>query len=106
MELEIKNISPEKLKKIILSSNEPVNFLFDGEKVGKGKYKNGKLEMDFYSIKNIVQTWQCLSLWILFAQAVLHSQDIKVFIVYFDLILNIIKVFYFEFPNGKNPIII
>lgn len=50
MELEIKNISPEKLKKFMLSSNEPVNFLFDGEKAGKGKYKNGKLEMDFYTM--------------------------------------------------------
>lgn len=50
MELEIKNISSEKLKKFMLSSKKTVNFLFDGEKAGKGKYENGKLEMDFYTM--------------------------------------------------------
>lgn len=55
MELEIKNISPEKLKKFMLSSNETVNFLFDGEKAGKGKYENGKLEMDFYTMPKFLE---------------------------------------------------
>lgn len=55
MELEIKNISPEKLKKFMLSSNEPVNFLLDGEKAGKGKYKNGKFEMDFYTMPKFLE---------------------------------------------------
>ena len=48
MELEIKNISPEKLQKFMLSSNETVNFLFNGEKAGTGILDKGKLEMDFY----------------------------------------------------------
>ena len=50
MELEIKNISPQKLKSFMLSSNGTVNFLFNGEKAGKGKYENGNLEMDFYTM--------------------------------------------------------
>lgn len=68
MELEIKNISPEKLKNFMLSSNETVNFLFDGEKAGKGKYENGKLEMDFYTMpkfleeKNFIEGKQILSI--------------------------------------------
>ena len=43
MELEIKNISPEKLKKFMLSSNETVKFLFNGEKAGTGILDKGKL---------------------------------------------------------------
>ena len=43
MELEIKNISPQKLKAFMLSSNGPVNFLFNGEKAGTGILDKGKL---------------------------------------------------------------
>lgn len=68
MELEIKNISPEKLKKFMLSSNETVNFLFNGEKAGTGILDKGKLEMDFYIMphfleeKNFIEGKQILSI--------------------------------------------
>ena len=55
MELEIKNISPQKLKSFMLSSNGTVNFLFNGEKAGKGKYENGNLEMDFYTMPKFLE---------------------------------------------------
>ena len=55
MELEIKNISPEKLKKFMLSSNETVKFLFNGEKAGTGILDKGKLEMDFYIMPNFLE---------------------------------------------------
>lgn len=55
MELEIKNISPEKLKKFMLSSNETVKFLFNGEKAGTGILDKGKLEMDFYIMPHFLE---------------------------------------------------
>lgn len=55
MELEIKNISPQKLKAFMLSSNGPVNFLFNGEKAGTGILDKGKLEMDFYIMPNFLE---------------------------------------------------
>lgn len=55
MELEIKNISPQKLKAFMLSSDGPVNFLFNGEKAGTGILDKGKLEMDFYIMPNFLE---------------------------------------------------
>ena len=56
------------------------------EKANKLEIKKADLKIESDSIKNIVQIWQWLSLWILFTPAVLRSQDIKVIwcLLWFD----------------------